>query len=565
MRFKKVEIYVLTVLLAAVAAFFGIRDSENHALFFFVIEDTFEGTEEKVQIYDQGSGNYCVFLPSYANLDTMKIRTNRKLFFDEMPMRYGMLCNNIELGKKYQLSGKGYSGSIIFIKSENLPTLYVDTVSGNENYIHQQKDHKESGNMRLYTSDGALNYRGVVESIKMHRNNTSESDKKPYSLKLKAEGDLLGMGKAKKWVLLSNQFDVTQLRNKIVFDFAQDFGLDFTPKSQWVDVYLNGKYAGLYLLCEKNEVHPERVTLGKDGGALVSMELEYRLINQNLPYIVTEMGAPLRIHYSTMEDDKLKKIWQSAENAIRNEKGIDPETGKHWSELIDLDSWARKYLIEEIFGNIDGGRVSQFFYVDGSDSTGKIYAGPVWDYDLTMGNITWYENPVSNMLYVNCPYDFFGSPWYNKLCEDEQFFEYVVEIYQEEFLPLLDELLDRQLSEYTRYISQGVRMNQLRWKTDVWHNKDVLSETQKIEPYLVNRIHFLNNLWIKKQEKIMVSTFIEYRWQNYLLSPGDCLHKLPDYPNGSWYVKDTEVMFDFEQQIYQDVQLEWIADKTAVK
>ena len=34
-------------------------------------------------------------------------------------------------------------------------------------------------------------------------------------------------------------------------------------------------------------------------------------------------------------------------------RAIDPETGKSWQELIDIDSWARKYLIDEVFGNLD--------------------------------------------------------------------------------------------------------------------------------------------------------------------------------------------------------------------
>ena len=115
-----------------------------------------------------------------------------------------------------------------------------------------------------------------MEAIRGRGNATWLWEKKPYSLTLSKSADLLGMGAAKEWILLTNAPDPTHLRNKIAYDLAAEVGLLYSPESNWVDLYLNGEYTGLYLLTERNEIHPQRIPAG-NGTFLVSMELESRL------------------------------------------------------------------------------------------------------------------------------------------------------------------------------------------------------------------------------------------------------------------------------------------------
>lgn len=157
------------------------------------------------------------------------------------------------------------------------------------------------------------------------------------------------MGKAKKWILLANAYDSSHLRNKIVLDASAAVGPPYTPECRWVDLYLNGEYAGLYLLTERNEVDSQRVDIAGNGSFLVSKDWETRFISRKRTYFTTDSHAALRILYSDISTEELKSTWQSAENAILAEDGIDPVTGKSWQELIDMDSWVRRFLIEEVF------------------------------------------------------------------------------------------------------------------------------------------------------------------------------------------------------------------------
>jgi spore coat protein CotH len=180
--------------------------------------------------------------------------------------------------------------------------------------------------------------------------------------------DLLGLGSAQRWVLLANASDDSHMRNKLVYDFAQSFGLRYSPEAEWLDLYINGEYVGLYLLCERNEVHDQRVAVGQEDSFLVSMELESRMSKQNIPYVTTESLQSFRIHYPTQDTDtaalRIQQTLQTVENAILSLGSPNDSTAAELENLIDLDSWARKYLIEEVFGNMDASYISQYYYLD---------------------------------------------------------------------------------------------------------------------------------------------------------------------------------------------------------
>ena len=76
-------------------------------------------------------------------------------------------------------------------------------------------------------------------------------------MKLTTKEDLLGMGKCKKWVLLANYYDKSLMRDKLAYNLAGDMGIPYSAKSAFVDVVMNDRYVGSYLLSEKVEVKVE--------------------------------------------------------------------------------------------------------------------------------------------------------------------------------------------------------------------------------------------------------------------------------------------------------------------
>ena len=96
-------------------------------------------------------------------------------------------------------------------------------------YVNQSRDNSEGGTLRLYTPEGALDCFAGVQELAGRGNSTWDAEKKPYRLKLAAQQNLLGMGAAKDWILLSNVFDSSHIRNKVTYDFARELEALLVP------------------------------------------------------------------------------------------------------------------------------------------------------------------------------------------------------------------------------------------------------------------------------------------------------------------------------------------------
>ncbi len=551
MRYGKVFIGLFTALLMLVAVVSARSEYAANVSVSAEISSDF-GTEA-VSCWKGKDGGYYLFLPAYAELSQVTLRSNTsaEVSLNGLPLE-GRNCADLALDTAHTMQyPMGNVFSLTILRSDNVPALYVDTNSGSMAYIHEEKGKKEPGSLRLYTASGDLDHAGDLKSVTGRGNSTWGEEKKPYNLTLQTEGDLLGMGAAKKWILLANALDKTHMRNKIVYDFAQEMGLDNSPDCQWVDLYLNGEYAGLYLLCERNEIHPQRVEIAEENSFLVSKEWEWRMESQGDTFVTTDSGAALRLRDTSMEETAVLDILQSAENAILSPEGIDPVTRKHWRELIDTESWVKKYLVEEVFGNTDGGTLSQYFYYDGSD--GKIYAGPVWDYDLTMGN-TWAIQPeYHNQIFASRP-DVWGSPWYHALYENEEFYAELAAVYKQSFLPALEKLLNQGMDQYEAVITKAAAMDQLRWDTTA-----LPEEAASIRDYMSRRVEFLTELWVKEAPFVrLIANGYDGAKNCYYLHPGELAPELLryDYLQNvellGWFYEGTEIPFDPAKPITED-------------
>lgn len=555
MNHSKIAIFLLTLLLLFTAVFFFFSEMDwNDG-----VEMTLElPGQEIIGCWTDDTGACFFFLPSYADLSQIQLRTNtyRSLQLGQQTVTDRMTCESLELDKPYDLI---YDGDIhytlTFCRSANVPTMYIDTASGSMQNIHKEKGNDELATMRLYSSEGELYHSGIISSIQGRGNATWNNPKKSYSLNLPKDADLLGMGSASRWILLSNSADSSNMRNKLAYDLAVNAGLSYSPNCQWVDVYLNGGYAGLYLLSERNEIHPQRIAIPEDGSFLVSMELQSRLEEQNYPFVTTQSGLAFRIHHAGMDHSRIQQVLQSAENAIISEDGIDPDTGLSWQTLLDIDSWVQKYLMEEITVNFDGGVVSQFFYYDGE----KLYAGPIWDYDNTLGVGAWqngYPQILTHRKHIVSTED---SPWFYWLYQKESFAQQVCQTYESVFRPQLQSIMDEQFSYYTETISQAANLNNFRH-----NNKDFGVETAKLYHFLSERIAFLDSIFIQKEfyHHVYLNNYCGY-WVCLAVRPGEYLPDLTAaetevvFDENIWYNIETDLPVDVKQPIYEDMMLQY--------
>ena len=190
--------------------------------------------------------------------------------------------------------------------------------------------------------------------------------------------------------MLANLYDKTQLRNTLSYTFAQAVGVNYTSDSCFAEVYLNGEYCGLYQICEPVGVSKTRVDIDIEKNEYL-LEVEPYQGYSN-PYCLITSSFNLILGYNEPEEPTaeqrtwLKNFMTDVENAILSG---DYDKVKAY---VDVDSFARCYIVQELFKNVDYIQSSTRFYV----KENKLYEGPVWDFDLSSGNCSNYYYPTYN-------------------------------------------------------------------------------------------------------------------------------------------------------------------------
>ena len=145
-------------------------------------------------------------------------------------------------------------------ESFTVPRIVVTTEGGNGTAL-QKSDGYVGAHITITGLDGS-----VLDSdaqIKVRGNTTALSwiEKKSFTFKFGTKKDVLGMGKGKKWVVVSNVFDPTLLRNFLAFETADELGLAYTSRHQFVELWLDGSFRGSYVLFEPVQEGKDRVDI----------------------------------------------------------------------------------------------------------------------------------------------------------------------------------------------------------------------------------------------------------------------------------------------------------------
>lgn len=554
------------------------------------------GGEEEVSCWTEDGTSYYVFLPSYAKLEEVRAQVEGAVYLNGERLEDGAACAGLALQERYPLRIGDKRCTLEFLQSANVAALHIHTASGNMDYIHKNKENRERIVMTAYTPDGEIDYRSTgADTLNGRGNSTWKYPKKPYNIHLSQPEELLGMAAGEKWCLLTNSSDASNLRNWLVYDMAGRVGFSWTPAVRFVDLYLNGEYAGLYLLAEAITVGENRVDISENG-YLFNLEVKDRVNFAKDPAFLTELSLAVEVGYPALPDeDRMEEISGyvgSMERALVSPEGIDPATGRSWEDLIDLDSWARKYLVEEISENFDGGVTSQYFYVDfDGEEFPRVAAGPVWDYDLTFANIRRSTNANPRCFYVAQPLiRVHPAPWYAALCKRDAFEARVRELYRQEFLPLLEEYLQSGIDEKAREISAASAMNDARWGSlpplSSWESaassgsslsfdpggqslpEDSREEsTGRIKTFLAQRMDFLTSAWVDGVDycSVLVGTYDDaiasrdvYRY--YAVVRGERWEEMPSHgelalEGPAWYVAETGEVFDPDAPVTSDLLL----------
>lgn len=579
------------------------QKNEMHKKIWFEIEDA---EEQSIISMHKKEDGYYVFLPAYAKLENTYINYEKdyELFLEKKQIEKGTSCDTLSLLEKYEIKLLDKSGKTVlkdkieFLKSANISTMHLSILDGSLQDIVLDKTVEKKAEMKVVNEDMTINYTGRIASFHGRGNSTWDEAKKPYAIELENDGDILGMGSGKKWVLLANAYDGSLLRNKIVYDMAAEIGMAYTPETRWVDLYIDGEYQGVYLLSEKVEMEHNRIELSdleKETKNLNNEELkkyasfEKKIDNRiykgfkipNLPkditggYIVERMIDPGRVSstenfFSTKNNnmfkvdypsavaeaqiDYLGELFQKVENSLEMEE-ID--------EYIDRDSWAKYYLIQELFGNSD--EASIFFYKDSDKVDSKLYAGPIWDFDLSMGQCWGEESIRPDAAY------FATGGWYNRIVQNKEFNNKITQLYQKEIRDDMEALIENKLDSYCLDIKDAFQCNTVRWKNEIYaeksgwfdYSEDIDDHIEKIKEYLRSRIQFFDKKWLQGDEIYTVcvysiSPIYSKKFVNVYDGKLEKQIETPSYDGYNfigWYDEQTGDAFDEKSKITRNMKI----------
>ena len=322
------------------------------------------------------------------------------------------------------------------MQASAIPTMYLTSADSADRglaYVDGSKNNVVTdAAMELIAANGTSIYNGGLKQLKARGNSTfTYAEKKSYQIKLAEPSDLLGkQEQVKTWVLLASYFDATQMHDKMVKDLAAELGLAYTASCDWVNLYYDGVYRGIYLLSEKNSV-------GETSVAITDMEQAYEQLNEgygtDMTTALAENSYGQQYQYTkdltepenitggylielnnNMWDEAsgfktrqgvafnvkspewcgnaamkyISEYYQAFEDAVYATDdtgaytGYNASTGKYFYDYVDMDSLVKVFLLQELSLNCDGFISSVYFY---KDADGKMFAGPIWDQDMTFG------------------------------------------------------------------------------------------------------------------------------------------------------------------------------------
>ena len=225
-------------------------------------------------------------------------------------------------------------------------------------------------------------------SIRGRGNTAWRVDKKSYKLKFPEKICLMpesaGNTKAKDWTLIACHFDRSLVRNHIGYRMARAVGgIEWTPYTEFVELYLNGEYRGIYMLAEQVEAKKGRVPVDDGEKEDIGFLLELDFWSGGDYYVdyFKSMGSKYTIKTDFMDTDQVVAMKCHLETVYRVICEGDREKIE---SCVDLDSAIDMYLVNEVYRETDVGTGSVYMYF--KEPNGKLFFGPVWDLDGAFGN-----------------------------------------------------------------------------------------------------------------------------------------------------------------------------------
>ena len=353
-------------------------------------------------------------------------------------------------------------------RKTGLPVVHVRTEGG---VAVTSKEEYVPAEINIIGTESLDGLETVACEIRGRGNTTWTWPKKPYLVKLASKQSVLGMPKHKRWVLLANFMDRTLMRNLVSMKVSSMTNLAWTPRCVPVELVLNGKHMGSYLLIEQVRVDKNRVNITEmtpqdntgdavTGGYLLELDFHY---DNKVQWIDphghnNQWGDGIPFGIKSPDEDEItqqqlsyiKGYISEAANTLYGSNFKDPVNG--YAKYIDIDSFIDYWIVFEVMGNHELSNPGSVYMH--KDRGGKLVAGPCWDFDW--GVLSYNTSPQARTGLINGK-----AIWYERLMQDPAF-KARLKARFEELLPQLQTIPDY-MDECEKLLTESARLNFQMW------------------------------------------------------------------------------------------------------
>ena len=396
--------------------------------------------------------------------------------------------------------------------NSNLPIVVIDTFGDVIAEDQQSLCYTtviDTNDFNRATITESVDFSGIA-GINLRGQTSTMFPKKQYHLEVWDESyndkaaSILGMPKESDWVLQSPYSDKTLMRNVLAYQWSNDIG-QYAPRTRFVEMFLNNDgdssisygddYVGVYVVIEKIKRDDGRVDIAKldendnaepaiTGGYIIKLDKLDDAQEETFASVIGDLGyVEPRIDEITPE----QKDWivnyitgdGMFEDALFGPDFADPVNG--YAAYIDPNTFIDHHILVELMKNGDGYWASTYMY---KDRGGKLKMGPVWDYNMALGNdklwTSWEpEGWHYDHYWLNTVggYGYASHFWYDRLFADPDFeARYIARYTQLRQNELATAGLLAKIDEIALLLNESQARNYQKWDSVlgyyIWRNPD---------------------------------------------------------------------------------------------
>lgn len=398
-------------------------------------------------------------------------------------------------------------------RNNSIPSIYITYDSSNINFgafTHvsiKYYDTIASNNDSLFDNNAKIKFRG---------NKSAQYAKKNFSVKLSEQYPFTFASSHKNWKLNAEYIDKTFLRNKLSYDLFRSFSpSNFAPRIQYVKLYNNEEYHGLYTITdridkERLKLHPTEGLLFKAPPIAFKASINKTKKQQWIEWLI---NAERYENYTT--DAKVSLIAEAWYNQrypdIRlSDKSYVIDTLSNFifhspdslftdsisfSKHFDINNIVDWQILLMITNNSDG--IIKNFWLYQKDHNSPFLFAP-WDYDHSFSRDGNGESHTSQYLNCNRMRLLGRLMSTNAFNYHERKYKRFLELKDNSILTV--ENLHKMIDSNVVLIDSLGCENEIIWPVDAIHhfkNTDFIREVDRMKKWIEKRLPMIEK-WLKK-------------------------------------------------------------------